>query len=138
MSTKAVYRPTISSDEVFALLDTLDRIKIEAGLNPILIPFHKKLDSLAYDIGKGNRNPAYVATGVSRKPALTLESLGATTEERQKVVTEDDLDELERLNAEMLAGLAAEGNSNVVLEERRKVPRTEVEPSNDDALFKSL
>lgn len=74
-----IYRPTMSSDVVFELVDILEQTKRTTGLSMNMRKFLGKLDSLAYDIGKGNRAPAYVATGTREKQAITLEALGAAS-----------------------------------------------------------
>lgn len=153
--SKDVWRPTMSSDVVFELVDLLEATKRTTGLSLALQGFLKKLDSLAYDIGRGNRKPAYVATEVRKTNAISLESLGGLSSDidssnrtnpanfptpiakQPKLSADLDADmeaELERLNNEMLAGL--EGNTNVILEERRKTPR--IPTPTGDALFAAL
>jgi hypothetical protein len=146
MNTKAVWRPTMSSDVVFELVDLLEQTKRTTGLSTTLRQFLSKLDSLAYDIGKGNRTPAYVATGVRTANAISLESLGGTQDEADHTLrnlatatvtfpsvpakpsenlNSSEEEELARLEREMLASLQEQGNENVILEERRKVPRNQ-------------
>lgn len=154
--SKAIWRPTLSSDAIFELVDLLETTKRTTGLSRELQAVLRKLDSLAYDIGRGNRTPAYVATEVRKTTAISLEYLGGTNEENNitgnttsnsvslnppatKLPADLDADmeaELERLNNEMLASLQGEGNDNVILEERRKTPR-DVSPTGAD-LFAAL
>ncbi len=122
-AAKLMHRTTLSSDQIFALLDLFDTAKsgVVCNFNPILQEYYNKLDLIAYQIGKGIRKPAYVATGVRKESAISLTSIGATDVDIQLAMSLSDpmsaenLLELERLETEMLQGLANEGNKNVVL-----------------------
>jgi hypothetical protein len=150
MNTKAIWRPTMSTDVVFELVDLLEQTKRTVGLSTNLRTFLSKLDSLAYDIGKGNRSPAYVATGTRTTTAISIESLGGGSQDEAAAqdhtlrdlstasvtssstapkpsadLTPEQEDEVAAMERAMLADLAAIGNPNVVLEDRRKTPRTQ-------------
>lgn len=86
MATKEVdkFRPSISSDEIFALLDIMDcarRGEQLAGLDPTLADYYKKLRIKAFEIGEGIAKSAYVATGKRKESSISLESLGSSAEE---------------------------------------------------------
>jgi hypothetical protein len=150
MATKsdAVYRMTIAAEEILSTLElfsTIPTAQLSSGARSL----HKKFQIQAAKINIGAATPAYVTTGTKKQP-LTLEALGGTDEFNGTHIPNlnpadilgtrttdatttlpEQLDaameaELERLNAAMLAELAANGagSQNVVLEERRKVPRT--------------
>lgn len=151
--TKEVWRITMSTEVVFELLELLDITRDKYGLSLNLAGFRKRISSLAHDAAEGNRTPAYVASGIKRESAINLDSLGATAQEKVRVtdfahLRQDEIDaELEKLNDAMLAELAAAGNPNVILEERRNPERLASESagnednadsSNDELLFKFL
>jgi hypothetical protein len=78
------FRPSISSDEIFALLDIMDcarRGDQLAGLDPTLLDYYKKLRVKAFEISEGIAKSAYVATGKRKESAISLESLGSNAEE---------------------------------------------------------
>lgn len=63
MAAKEIYRPTMSSDVIFELVDILEQVKRTTGLSTNMRKYLGKLDTLAYEIGKGTKQPAYVQTG---------------------------------------------------------------------------
>lgn len=119
--TKAVYRPTMSSDTIFELVDLLENTKRTTGLSQNLRAFLNKLDSLAYDIGKGNRAPAYVATEVRKNAAtaITLESLGGI----------EDGNEARKEN-EIIKQFAASDNHNPITSANNRIIQS-AKPSAD-------
>lgn len=91
---KDVFRPTIDSDQIYALLDIMDaarRGEQLAGLNPTLKSYYEKLRVQAFKIGDGIARPAYVATGVRKEPAVNMNSLGVTEEEQKQYNNSPDL-----------------------------------------------
>lgn len=155
-TTSAIHRTTISESEILGVIETLHHAQVNGeGINPDSISFLKKLRMLAFKINLGVATPAYIATGIKKQSLVSLESLGASAEEKLEAIatafstgskkgtlpaelSESDEAELERLNAAMLEELAAEGNTNVVLEERRSEVRSIEEANIDEDLFKSL
>jgi hypothetical protein len=155
-TTSAIHRTTISESEILGVIETLHHAQINGeGINPDSLSFLKKLRMLAFKINLGVASPAYIATG-SRKQSfaslVSLEALGASAEEKLDAaiagtigkynnsaeLSAEQEDELSRLEREMLEGLVAEGNTNVILEERRSEVRSIEEKAIDEALFKSL
>lgn len=130
-----VQRTTMSNTVVFALLDLMEQAiqGTVSGLNPELREFYKRIDTMAYQIGKGTRKPAYVATGVRKESAVSMEALGITEEDKITVgigkfnnsaeLDEDVWARIEREEREMLEKLAADGYKNVVITERRSAER---------------
>lgn len=147
----AVHRITITESEILGVIETLHHAQINGeSSNADSLSFLKKLQLRAYEMHLGTVTPAYVATGRITKPAVSLDSLGATPQERiaAELSTAEE-DELDRLDRQMREELAASGNSNVVLEERRTSDRAlpgngqEVGPAeqagpSDEDLFKLL
>lgn len=75
MASKNVYRPTMSSDDIFELVDILEQNKRTVGLSGNMRKLLSKLDSLAYDIGKGNRTPSYTTSGIRESQKVTIDNL---------------------------------------------------------------
>lgn len=109
-TSKDVHRITLSSDEVFALVNLMDSARGSIGLDPTLSELYVKVDTKAYAIGKGHAKPAYVATGIRREAAASLAGLGAIPEGRKTdfdhMSEAEQFAELERLEAAMLAELS--------------------------------
>lgn len=146
--TKQVFRPTITDAQMIETVGVLQHYKAVYGLPKhaleILVKFEKDLIGISH----GVKPVAYVVSGMREATKISVENLSATSDDEvvrsptHVTMAEDDLDaELERLNKAMLAELAAEGNQNVVLEDRRATPRTaqaDGESSIDAELFKTL
>ena len=78
------FRVSISTSEIFALLDIMDSARRGdqlSGLDPTLLNCYEKLNVQAFKIGKGIARPAYVNTGVKKQSAINLEALGSSAEE---------------------------------------------------------
>jgi hypothetical protein len=82
--TKDVFRPTISSDQIYALIDIMDAARSGeqfSGLNPVLKDYYDKLNVQAFKIGNGIARPAYQVTGVRKESAISVTALGGTDED---------------------------------------------------------
>lgn len=148
---KQVFRPTITDRQMLGVVEVLQHYRTLYGLNSdaleILVKFEKDLVGINY----GTKTPAYIATGVREASKITLENLSAEDPSfismpapKNKAISPtlvslseaEEEAELERLNAAMLEEVAAMGSGNVILEERRAIPRDN--NSGDNELFKSL
>jgi hypothetical protein len=81
---KDAFRPSITADEIFALLDIMDcarRGEQLAGLSPVLLDYYKKLRVQAFKIGEGIARPAYSTTGKKKESSISLEALGSSEAE---------------------------------------------------------
>lgn len=81
---ESAFRPSITADEIFALLDIMDSARRGdqlTGMNPVLADYYKKLRVKAFEIGEGIAKPAYVNTGKRKESAINLEALGSSEEE---------------------------------------------------------
>ncbi len=148
-TTKDVHRPTLNSDEVFALIDLMDQARsgTVSGLNPTLREYYIKLDKLAYAIGKGHAKPAYVVTGIRKESMVNLDSLGASSVEKNKAkewesMADEDIDaELERLNTIMLNELVADGIGdikNVPVIPAATILREERDATDNDSVYQAM
>lgn len=153
MSNAVIYRMTISSEDILGTLEALSTVS-PAHMPTGARSLQKKFQLQAAKINIGAATPAYVTTGHTRKQELTVESLGGSREDEadhtlrslatipvatssagnkpSENLNESEEEELARLEREMLAELSAQGNENVITEERRKVPRTtSLEPNTN-------
>lgn len=151
MSNAVIYRMTISSEDILGTLEALSTVS-PAHMPTGARSLQKKFQLQAAKINIGAATPAYVTTGHPKKQELTIESLGGSSDEADHTLrslatipvttsstgnkpsenlNESEEEELARLEREMLAELSAQGNENVVLEDRRKAPRTTPEPNTN-------
>lgn len=144
----AVFRPVITTDEILGTLEALSSVpanQMPSGARSLVNKFRMQ----AFKIDAGIAKPAYVNTG-TKKQGISLESLGASEDEfigthNPDRITPDmlsasnsnsgtkpsaELDDeesrlLEELDRQMREELATNGagSQNVILEDRRKVPR---------------
>lgn len=143
--SKEVYRLTFTSDEIMGLLEAVTDPTIFAAFGADARSLVTKFRMQSFKINMGAATPAYVTTGTKRQ-AISLESLGAESQlyevdnpirnlasatvtanlkstNNSGELSEAELDEVAAMERAMLADLAAMGNPNVIMEERRKVPR---------------
>lgn len=150
MSIKSeIYRMTIAAEEILHTLEALSSVPPEylsTGARSLIKKFHVQ----AAKIRVGAAIPAYVNTGrTSVAPKVSIESLGGEADAQDTQdhflrdlstasvtssnpapkpsadLTPEQEDEVAAMERAMLADLAAMGNPNVVLEDRRKTPRTQ-------------
>lgn len=150
------YRVLLKSTEIASLIEVLTYHRSQFGLPDEAITGLAKLKVQHSKIENGVKVADYVPTGTKRV-GVSLESLGGLSDQDNNIarnltasssnpptkpaklpaeLTPDMEDELERANQAMLDSLAAEGNNNVVIEERRKHPR--IPTPSGDALFAAL
>lgn len=83
-TNKEAFRPIITSDQIYAILDLMDSArrgdKLQ-GLDPALKSYYDKLRVQAFKIGDGIARPAYTISGKRKESAISLESLGSSVEE---------------------------------------------------------
>lgn len=143
------YRVLLKSNEIESLIEVLRYHRSQFGLPEEATSALKKLVVFAAKVETGVKAPDYVPTATAnRKVELSLDSLGASQDEKNFVhsigtahstsdsmypakpsadLTPEQEDEVAAMERKMLSDLAAMGNPNVIMEERRKVSRTPTE-----------
>lgn len=131
------HRVGLTEAEILELLTWLQDMKVTNGLSRLLASANLKLNNVYEKANIGNKLPDYVPTGKRLGSAINMDSLGVTEAERKQVfgaeLSDEQGDELERLERAMLEELAAAGNKNVILEDRRTVPADDVVLGSSDS-----
>lgn len=121
------HRIVISESELNEVTEALTTVPSTKSIRS----FYAKLKVLAAKIDAGVKTPDYIKSNIRETTKISLENLTASDSEAPKKISpttvsmsEDEMfAELERQEKEMLAQMAAEGNKNVILHERRASPR---------------
>lgn len=134
----STHRVGLTENEILELIEELTDMKNSGGLSMILRSAYVKLMDKYNKIDNGTVRADYVPNGRKRESKINMDALGVPAEEQKRYnnsaeLSDEQGDELERLERAMLEELAAAGNKNVILEDRRTVPADDVVLGSSDS-----
>lgn len=147
--TSSTHRVGLTENEILELIEELTDMKNSGGLSMILRSAYVKLMDKYNKIDNGTVRADYVPNGRKRESKINMDSLGITEEDKQTSglgkfnnpaeLSDDVWAQVERDERKMLEELAAAGNKNIILAERREEDRTYQEdshPTDNDNVHK--
>lgn len=105
----AKYRLNYSADDIFDIMAAFECLKEHVGFSKNQAKIYAKLDVYTYGIQRGTKTPDYVnKTDVSVERGITLEKLGATVTDKERIERmgeEEEIATYAQMNHEIATGI---------------------------------